>query len=183
MTPWQIQAPERKQAAEQKQASAQKEAPCFRPRSNVLSVLVGVQALCWLVFLFGDIGFDKAGKFGLDYDAFILIAVVYGIAFIAGITLGLVQKRKLVAPAQVMPILLYLAYMVLPDARFDPARYQDLVGKSRAEVEKRIGHPRGMTTGAISTDEHRDMETISLKGMTIYLSRSGVVQSVEANNQ
>lgn len=80
----------------------------FSPKLNALYALIAVQALCWLMFLFGDIGFDKAGKFGLDYDAFILIAAVYAVALVAGVVLALVKRQKRLTAVQLFPIIVFL---------------------------------------------------------------------------
>jgi hypothetical protein len=144
-----------------------------------LYILLGVQALCWLLFLFGDIGFDKPGKYGLDFSALVLIGAVCLIALLSGTVLGFLKKRWFIASSQFLPILAALLYIYLPYRTYDPTNYQDLVGKSKAEVEKRIGHPRGAVTGFMSDDRHKDVEFIQLRGMVIYISNSGIVEGIE----
>ncbi len=144
-------------------------------------ILLAVQALCWSLFLFGDIGFDKPGKYGLDFSALVVVGVVYVIALLSGIVVGFLKKRWFILGSQFLPILVALLYIYLPYRTYDPAGYQDLVGKPKAEVEKRIGHPRGALTGFVSDDRHKDEEFIALRGMTIYISRDGVVVSVESS--
>ena len=74
-------------------------------------ILLGVQALCWLLFLFGDIGFDKPGKYGLDFSALLPIGAVYLIALLSGVVLALLKKRWFVASSQFLPILAVLLYI------------------------------------------------------------------------
>jgi hypothetical protein len=77
-------------------------------QTKVLRVPIALQVICWLMVLFGDIGFDKAGVFGLDFDAFIIIAGVYVIALVAGVGLALVMGRKRLAAIQLIPIFIGL---------------------------------------------------------------------------
>ena len=142
-------------------------------------ILLGVQAVCWSLFLFGDIGFDKPGKYGLDFSAFIIIGAVYLIALVSGVVVGFLKKRWFVSSIQLLPILGALLYIYVPYQTYDPVNYQDLVGKSKADVEKRIGNPRGAVTGLVSDDKHKDAEFIELRGMVIYISSNGVVESIE----
>ncbi len=74
-------------------------------------ILLGVQALCWLLILFGDIGFDKPGKYGLDFSALLPIGAVYLIALLSGVVLALLKKRWFVASSQFLPILAVLLYI------------------------------------------------------------------------
>ena len=148
-----------------------------------LYILLGVQALCGLLFLFGDIGFDKPGKYGLDFSALVLIGTVYLIALLSGIVLGLMKKRWFIASSQFFPMLATLAYFYLPYRTYDPANYQDLVGKTKAEMEKRIGNSRGAVTGFTSDDRHKNVEFIQLRGMVIYISSSGIVEGIEPSNR
>jgi hypothetical protein len=146
-------------------------------------ILLAVQALCWSIFLFGDIGFDRPGKYGLDYPALVVIGAVYAVALVSGIVLGVMKKRWLAACSQFIPILAALLYVYLPYPKYDPAHYQDLVGKRKEEVERRIGHPRGAATGLVSDERHKDAEFIALRGMTIYMSLDGVVLGVEGSGR
>ena len=55
--------------------------------------------VCFLAI--GDIGFDHPGKLGLDFDDFVLIAVLYGIVFIAGLAWSIAKKHWKSAVVQI----------------------------------------------------------------------------------
>jgi len=44
-----------------------------------------LQCLVFLVLYFGDIGFDKPGRFGLDFDHFLILVVSQACLFIAAV--------------------------------------------------------------------------------------------------
>ena len=148
----------------------------------VFYILLAIQTICCSLALFGDIGFDKPGKYGMDYSALVVIGWVYAIALISGLVVGFMKKLWLVSMSQFLPIVYVLGYIYLPYPSFSASKYQDLVGKPKAEVVRRIGHPRGMVTGAEWSDRGKNVEFINVRCMVIYISSNGVVLSVESQN-
>lgn len=55
-------------------------------------VVCGLQSLIILLLFFGDIGFDKPGKLGLDFDHFLILMFILICLFIAAVVI--VAKRK-----------------------------------------------------------------------------------------
>ncbi len=47
--------------------------------------LFALQCLCIAIVKFGDIGFDRPGAYGLDFDHFVMIAIVYCAILLLGI--------------------------------------------------------------------------------------------------
>ncbi len=56
-------------------------------------ILCVLQCLVILALYFGDIGFDKPGKFGLDFGHFLILMLVQGCLFIAAVTMLIRKKR------------------------------------------------------------------------------------------
>ncbi len=79
-----------------------------------LAVVLVLQAASLAVICFGDIGFDHPGKYGLDFDDFILIGLVYAASLILGLVLSLVGGRLLLAAAQLVVGVGFAAYAFLP---------------------------------------------------------------------
>jgi hypothetical protein len=145
--------------------------------------LLVVQCLLIAALLFGDIGFDKPGRFGLDYDDGLFILALYGVAFVLGLAYAIRWRRwrgagvQLAIPAAVLLVTLAAPHMRRP---LDAGDYQHLVGKSKADVRKELGD-RSLTSGAMA-DERGEREFESYKGITIYYAPRGEVLSVEAND-
>lgn len=77
---------------------------------SVVSI-VAFQLLGLAVLLFGDVGFDKAGRFGLDFRHFLLIAAAEIIAFIAAIWLSVVRKSWV--PVSMSACILFVGVLVV----------------------------------------------------------------------
>lgn len=73
--------------------------------------IVAFQLLGLAVLLFGDVGFDKAGRFGLDFRHILLIAAVEIIAFIAAIWLSVVRKSWV--PVSMSACILFVGILVV----------------------------------------------------------------------
>lgn len=150
-----------------------------------MKLLLYILMVCQLVLcgllMFGDIGFDKAGRYGMDYDSGIIIVGLYGLVLLAGLIVAFGKKRWVLGCIQLVPILALIASLFLPEPRYDPAKYQYLVGKTRAEAEKTIGHPRGLGTGATNV-KGPDLRFLSVHGMIIYFSDQDVVLYVEKSD-
>ncbi len=52
-----------------------------------------LQCLVILALYFGDIGFDKPGKFGLDFGHFIILMLIQGCLFITAASIIIRKKR------------------------------------------------------------------------------------------
>lgn len=60
-----------------------------------------LQCLVILVLFFGDIGFDKPGKWGLDFEHFLILSLVQGCLFIAAVVTILRSKKWIYASVQI----------------------------------------------------------------------------------
>jgi hypothetical protein len=137
-----------------------------------LSTHVGL--LCLVAF--ADIGFDHPGKFGMDYDDFVLIIVLYGGVLIAGLAWSFSKRRWKSAVLQICIPVALVGYDFRPYPRYDAAQYQYLKGKSKSEVEGILG-----TRGAVTGFEHHpdgDREFAAYRGMTVKYSSKGRVMAV-----
>lgn len=148
--------------------------------------LFALQVALALVFVFGDIGFDHPGRFGLDFGHLVAIGLVFAVAWGIGVWRAVRTKAwsaltvQLLLPLLALPAGLIVA-MPGPDPRFQSASYQHLVGKSEAEVEAEIGRPRGATLVTLEQDGVAVSRELVLVGMTIRYSQAGTVVAVEAN--
>ncbi len=65
-------------------------------------ILCLLQFLVVLTLYFGDIGFDKPGKFGLDFYHFLLLMLVQAFLFIAAASMIIRRKRWIYFSAQLL---------------------------------------------------------------------------------
>ena len=69
--------------------------PVIARARALLRVAYGVQILAALVVVFGDIGFDRPGRFGLDFGHLVyFLAPVWGVAALGGLVLSLRAGRR-----------------------------------------------------------------------------------------
>ena len=69
--------------------------PVSARASALLRVAYGVQVLAALVVVFGDIGFDRPGRFGLDFGHLVLfIAPAWCVAALGGLILSLRAGKR-----------------------------------------------------------------------------------------
>lgn len=54
---------------------------------------ISTQLVVCLVLLFGDIGFDKRGRFGLDFDHLVFIGVFQLLLFVTGFVIATRSKE------------------------------------------------------------------------------------------
>lgn len=71
--------------------------------------IVVIQLLGVAVLLFGDVGFDKAGKHGLDFSHFLWIVAIEVIAFIAAVWVSVVKKSW--APVSLSALILVVGVL------------------------------------------------------------------------
>jgi hypothetical protein len=136
-----------------------------------------VQLLAVAALVFGDIGFDHRGRYGLDFTHGILICGVYLVALTFGVIACIAQRRWIALGAQAIIPLIWMAMVVMPiqNPKLDPVKYQYLMGKSRNEAETELRKYRVQFIG--KTD---DAEFESYNGMVIYYSPEGRVVAVKA---
>jgi hypothetical protein len=143
------------------------------------------QLLLLGVLIFGDIGFDHPGKYGLDYDDLIKLSFFYMACLLVGVVYAAFRRQwKLLFIQLATPVTLWFVIFVAPQflPPLDPADYQHLVGKTRREVREAIGNWRSRTSGAIG-----DSEFDHYDGMSIFYApsrtpvRDSRVVSVETN--
>ena len=135
------------------------------------------------VLLFGDIGFDKPGRLGLDADSGLLILVLYSGALLLGLAMAARHRKPAWAVVQLLPSFMFAAWLSLPAAHYDASKYRHLVGMSRQELRRTIGSARGAVTGWQGGSGTETEEFVSLRGMVIYISASGIVTRVEASSR
>lgn len=146
------------------------------------AIFLAIECLLLAILVFGDVGFDRPGRYGLDFGDAILLVALYSGALICGVTYAVRRKQWRIAALQLaIPFVVYFVINVVPRMRepLHAADYQHLVGKSRAEVRESLGGRRSRTSGAMSGSEgEREFENYD--GMSIYYSKDGRVLSVES---
>jgi len=149
---------------------------------RALAIIIAIEILVLVVLVFGDIGFDHPGRYGLDIGDGIALTLLLCTVLVAGVAYALRQHHWVIALLQVLlPVVIILGIELAPrlSRPLDPADYQFLVGKSKAEVAEALDGRRPFPTGFVS-DENGEREFASFKGMTVYYSMDGKVLSVEA---
>lgn len=145
-------------------------------------VLFAIQILLLAVLAFGDIGFDRPGRFGLSFGHGVAIAGLYLLMLLLGVACSIHEKRWGTSVPQILVPLVIAAVLflpVLPAPRYDAADYQHLVGKSRSDVES-ILSPRNAVTG-IEWRDGQDCKFTSYQGMTVIYTPQGHVSAVVPN--
>lgn len=153
---------------------------------NVLT-LVALQCLCIAIVKFGDIGFDHPGAYGLDFDHFVMIAIVYCALLLTGIAYAARERYwGWLAVQLIIPIAFYV-YESRPRPRprrpdYESGEYQYLIDVARTQVSKEIGRPSVAISGLEgSLDDNKVF--MNLRGMSILYTVEGTVESVVQNNR
>ena len=147
----------------------------------MIAVLTIAQALLMAVLLFGDIGFDRPGRFGMSFGHGILLSFLYLVVLIFGIVYSCVKRKWYTLFSQTMIPLLVIVYTSWPATRYDAHEYQHLLGKTRDVVEKELDS-RNVIQG-LQEDEQGATEFVSYPGMTIHYSADGIVLRVATDNR
>lgn len=71
---------------------------------------MATQGAAVLVMVFGDIGFDHPGRFGLDFDDLAKLAIVYVFAALYGAMRWAIAGYLPLAGVQLLPLALGLAF-------------------------------------------------------------------------
>jgi hypothetical protein len=115
---------------------------------------IAVQFLCMLVLIFGDIGFDKPGRYGLHATHTLALLVVIGFAFfVIALNEWLHGRWKIIVAELIAPFAIFAAGMIYSKihsemTRLEAKDYQHLVGKTQQQVHQvLIDGPRGMGGG------------------------------------
>lgn len=144
-------------------------------------VLFIIQGLIVFVLLFGDIGFDKPGGFGLDFDSMVRLLAFYAVCLIAGLILAVRRKHwRLVAGQLLLPIAAYAGAYYHATARgpkLFPHEQQHLVGMTKAEVAAKLSANRRLNSGVIG---QVDFEVYN--GIRLFYSPTGRVKWVTSQD-
>lgn len=135
------------------------------------------------ILCFGDIGFDKPGKYGLDFDAGIFLVICYVVTLALGVGFAVKRRRFWLIGLQFLPICGFCVSLLLPDRHYDAARYQYLIGKSDKEFRRELGSDIRSTEFLNNSSGKRDGERVYLNGISVLISPDGIVLRVEANNR
>jgi hypothetical protein len=119
---------------------------------NGVTVFIVFQCAVIAVLEFGDIGFDKPGRFGLDYDDAIKLLALYGTLLVAGLCWAAVSRRwRLLAVQLAIPLLVVMTNRAIYNWQMrevDPANYQHLVGMSKTEAHDALWSHKPLTSGS-----------------------------------
>lgn len=113
--------------------------PAIRPSTViVLSLLIAVQVAMLVVLNIFDYSYIFPSRSGLDLGHWYLFVFIYLLSLLGGVGFAILRRCWLVGLAQVMMPFLIVAWLTWP-RHFNPAKYQTLVGKTRAEVDETLG--------------------------------------------
>jgi hypothetical protein len=151
----------------------------FQKSMIITGIAIIIQNLLLFVLLFGDIGFDVPGRFGLDIEHGVVIFVLYIGFLLFGVIRSVFKKEWKFLISQIVVPLVVVAFLILPSPGLDAKKYQYLVGKTVAEVEReriknRIFISEENVNGIIIKEQ-------TYKGMTIVFSVDGIVIKVISN--
>jgi hypothetical protein len=73
-------------------------------------IAIAVQVAALVILLFGDIGFDHPGRFGLDFDDWMRIASVYVFAVLYGTVRWAFARNVLLCALQLVPPAIYVLW-------------------------------------------------------------------------
>ena len=143
----------------------------------LIAVCIALQFASLAVLVFGDIGFDHPGRFGLSFNHGIFFTVSYLVSLIAGSVFAIKKRNWKIATVQIAIPILLVAFQLRPVPHYRALDYQHLVGKSKDEVRSTLS-PR-LTVSGIQGDR----EFTSYQGMTVFYGEDGAVSSVEENSR
>lgn len=137
-----------------------------------------LQAGSFLALTMGDIGLvDSAGDFGLTWEGLLFFGAVYTVALFWGLWLAIGKRRDRFAIIQLIPVLGLLLWSLKPSPRFDPAKFQEWVGRPQEELIERLRKTSGMALGHDDAGEY-----VRVPGMTAYFSQTGTVLRIQRND-
>jgi hypothetical protein len=148
----------------------------------VIAIAMIVQVAAAGVLVFGDIGFDIPGRYGLDIVDGIVLAALFVIALLFGVTICVIKKKRVALGVQLIIPVLFVGYHIFPrpDPKLDAAQFQHLIGMSRTEAQSELGRFRTRVTGTMrEAGATEDLEFEGYNGLTIYYSAAGTVVRVK----
>jgi hypothetical protein len=77
---------------------------------TAFNIALIVQILALLVLMFGDIGFDKPGRFGLDFGHLLILAALWFVAVCSGFIAAWKMEGSVVVLLQVGAFVVAVAY-------------------------------------------------------------------------
>ena len=157
------------------------ESPHPRMVNAAIAVCLALQFAFLAVLVFGDIGFDHPGRFGLSFNHGIIFIACYLTALVCGLLLSIKNRRWFFAAVHIAIPVLFFVISSRPAPKYQASDYQHLVGKSKAEVKTALSSRRAFSGFRGSPDG--DYEFTSYRGMTILYDNSGTVVEVKANNR
>jgi hypothetical protein len=158
-------------------------------KRKLLPILFALQFLIVAVLCFGDIGFDRPGRFGLDFGDFLLLMASYLAVLGWGLAYAAFNKQwRWMAIQGMFPLVAYAAvyFFLTSKVNFNAATNQHLVGMSKTEVHSLLGQRNRITSGAGSSrvgSKQIDYEFESYQGMTVYYRPNGSVIAVERSGE
>ena len=147
----------------------------------MLAILTVTQVLLMAVLIFGDIGFDRPGRFGMSFGHGILLSILYQIALVLGVVYSCIKRKWYTLFPQAVIPLLGIVYTAWPAARYDAREHQHLLGETRDVVEEELDS-RSVIQG-VQEDEQGATEFVSYPGMTVHYAADGIVVRVQANDR
>lgn len=153
-------------------------------RRKIVAGAIIVQLVLLLVMVFGDFGFDRPGRFGLDFEDLVLVWAVYFLAAMVGLVTSWKGSRAWLFLLQLaFPCFVYCGVALATlKPHFEASEYQHLVGKTHSEVEQELGKQSHLTSG-FQGNEGVQRGFKSYRGMMLYFSveghQLGVVTKVE----
>jgi hypothetical protein len=133
------------------------------------------QGLLLAMLLFGGIGFDHPGRFGLSFDHWILLSVGYVLTLIVGVVLAFTRKQWIALACQLLVPAALVIMTHRPPAQLEASKFRGLVGKTKDEARTALRGQRVMSSGFA---DGRYWE--GYNGLTVWYSDDGRVLSVEA---
>lgn len=77
-------------------------------------VVTLLQLVSLSVLVFGDIGFDHPGQYGLDFVHGVILAAVYFISFLSGVIYCILREKFLPMGIQALiPVIVFLLFPVM----------------------------------------------------------------------
>ena len=167
------------------------ESPPVKSRSSrtstviVLYYFIIVQIVMLVVMSIFDYTYIFPSRSGLDLGHYFLFLFIYVIALIGGFAFALRRRQWTIALAQVaMPFLLF-TWLTWPRS-YDPAKYQTLVGKTKAEVDEIIGRGAGTGFGCDEEGTYTHYNGMKIRyfivhGTKSYPAKNDRVKAVDPN--
>jgi len=144
-------------------------------------ILFVIQFALLAVLVFGDIGFDRPGRFGMSFNHFVMFFFFYIATLISGIAFSIRKKSWKSIALQVLLPLVCFAYSLRPAPRYRVQDYQHLIGKPKSYVQEILSSKMKIT--GMSQTENGNIEFAEYRGMTVQYGVDGTVKEVVSNRR